>query len=460
MAKKINIALEFLNEGDENSLRDDFKQHLRLLISKFSDQGIDQIQYIDSAETRYEKLVALSILSDAMTVADGASEPHLYVERADRLRSYNVLLQSFSENNIPEHLKRNLTFNLTGNGIQTGSQLLGEGNEKYWNGLVDLAFHIAAFYKSDNPSKSTHKTVFLAEPTPDLRLERDEIRRDLLIHGVRVLPRGESAIEHDDLQEQVERNLRESDLSIHLIGNDYGNVIPSVNKSIPDYQNAIASQYGVRIRSEQDKKNFKRIIWIRPDGEYSSDQQRNFIQNIKRDAESLKEAELFRLPLEHLKSIIREKVFRESKPVEEALAQEGGEKGSIYLIFDKDDEDQTKEIADYFDKSGYHTIVSTFNKDLIDLRNLHYENLRNCDACFIFRGRASEQWAVSKMQDVIKIPGMGREKDMHSVALYNQNNGLANASFFEDNNALIINEESKFDKNLLTKFLEQTQNGR
>jgi hypothetical protein len=55
-----------------------------------------------------------------------------------------------------------------------------------------------------------------------LQQQRDEIRRELLEHGYRVLPDGDLPLTHEEMVLRVSKALDESDLAIHLIGGSYG----------------------------------------------------------------------------------------------------------------------------------------------------------------------------------------------------------------------------------------------
>ena len=128
----------------------------------------------------------------------------------------------------------------------------------------------------------------------------------------------------------------------------------------------------------------------------------------------------------------------------------------VYVIFDRTDRDKIKPIIEYLTKKGLHVVTSLYDGDLIDLRYLHQENLRRCDATFIYFGGSSIEWIKTKLQDILKAPGFGRVKSMRVNAVY-----LEDKSKFEENNiktndAMILGD-GDFTPDSLEPFLTKLE---
>jgi hypothetical protein len=61
------------------------------------------------------------------------------------------------------------------------------------------------------------------------------------------------------------------------------------------------------------------------------------------------------------------------------------------------------------------------NNPLASHRERHIDYLNNCDICIICYYHASEAWLVTKLQDILKSPGLGRKKPLgrSAVATFN-----------------------------------------
>ena len=253
-------------------------------------------------------------------------------------------------------------------------------------------------------------------------------------------------------------------MSIHLIGEDYGYKPKGSELSVVDLQNKIAAQYTRDIleynETSDKKEKFSRLIWLSPDLKNVSERQKIFIEDLKSDAASLDEAEVLQIQLQELKSIIREELVtggrfktRDVKLAEKITEISGT---VVYVIFDKFDKEKVKPFIEYFDKKGLHVVASIYEGDLIDLRYLHQENLRRCDAAFIYYGGASKEWIRTKLQDILKAPGFGRVKAMKANAIYLEDNSSFDENNLTTNDAMILGD-GDFNPDSLEPFLTKLE---
>src|SRR5206468_9768817 len=83
--------------------------------------------------------------------------------------------------------------------------------------------------------------VYLAHTTHGLQQQRDEIRRELLEHGYRVLPDRDLPLNRQDLVLKVEEALDRCVLAIHLIGASYGLVPEGLQSSVLELQEELSA---------------------------------------------------------------------------------------------------------------------------------------------------------------------------------------------------------------------------
>ena len=91
---------------------------------------------------------------------------------------------------------------------------------------------------------------------------------------------------------------------------------------------------------------------------------------------------------------------------------------------------------------------------MVDLRYIHQENLRRCDASIIYYGDATEEWIKTKLQDLLKAPGFGRDKPMEAKAVYFNGKKDVDLEHYKRNNAMVLgNDGSDFAPEFVRPFL-------
>ncbi|HCX22947.1 MAG TPA: hypothetical protein DHN29_13585 [Cytophagales bacterium] len=276
------------------------------------------------------------------------------------------------------------------------------------------------------------------------------------------LPKEVSQLEH-----QVAEDLHKCRLSIHLIGEDYGYKPRGSEISVVDIQNRIASNHTYDMvdynKTAKDKKPFSRLIWVSPELKNVTERQKIFIEDLKSDAAALEEAEVLQIPLQELKSIIREELVTGGRFNREQREIAGYEHDSthgskvIYLIQDKSDVRDAKLLREFLEGSGYKVVSPSYSGDLVDIRYIHQENLRRCDASIIYFGNAKEAWIRTKLQDLLKAPGFGRQKKLVAKAVYFDGPKSVDMDHYEKNNAMILGNNGGFKPEHLKPFLTKLE---
>lgn len=347
-----------------------------------------------------------------------------------------------------------------------------DAERSYWMKLVDMAYDIYQIQNklAEETTAETaqrtdkNKTIYLASTGVDMIIQRDIVKRELIRHGYRVLPEHSLPKEVNALETMVKGDLDSCCLSIHLIGEDYGYKPKGSELSVVDIQNKIASKHTYDIHDYNQthgaKEKFSRLVWLSPDLKNVSERQKIFIEDLKSDAASLEEAEVLQIPLQELKSIIREELVTGGrfKTQEIKLAEDITEEGNlVYLICDKLDVEASKPIAEYLKEKGVNVVTSLFEGDLVDLRYLHQENLRRCDASLIYYGKSSEEWIKTKLQDLLKAPGFGRVKPLKATAVYLEDKSNFDIKNLEKNKAMVLGDGA-FSPETIEPFLAKLEN--
>lgn len=399
-------------------------------------------------------------------------------------RIFKVLKRPFDPDQYLEELEDLLTYDfylvdpLTGD-PQEFTRFFGNDAERsYWMKLVDMAYDInhVLHAKEIEAGSGTYetipreKTVYLASTGVDMVIQRDIIKRELIRHGYKVLPDHSLPKEAKALDRMVRDDLDRCRLSIHLVGEDYGYKPRGSELSVVDMQNRIASDHTYQMveknkkAKDKDKNLFSRLIWVSPELKNVTERQKIFIEDLKSDAAALEEAEVLQISLQELKTIIREElvtggrfnVRKNIKGLDSEIKDDNSK--MIYLIADKRDVSEIDDIQTYLKKQGFNVVSPSYEGDLVDLRYIHQENLRRCDASIIYFGQATEDWIKTKLQDLLKAPGFGREKPLTAKAVYFNGQKDVDMEHYKKNNAMVLgNNGGTFTPEHLKPFLTKIE---
>jgi len=379
-------------------------------------------------------------------------------------RIFKVIKNQIRIEEQPPRIRELLPYEMFQQDIETGAakeytDFFSQDAEKhYWMKMVDLAYDIHESLielkqeteKVEIKNVFKRKIIYLAETGHDLTVQRNIIKRELLRHGYIVLP-GQTLPQHlNKLEESVKQDLENASMSIHLIGNAYGEIPEGADKSVVEIQNKLAADKSRSVGSK--KEIFSRLIWVSPDLKNASERQRNFIDNIKRDVEAQEGAEILQTPLEDFKNIVREELLETSYDRAKLLDTNGK---TVYLIHDKVDSDEVKSLIDFMEKSGYQVLLPQFEGELLDLRQRHINNLRSFDAALIYKGKVNEQWVRMKLLDLLKAPGFGRKKPIKAKAIMAAPGSLINKDVFELHNLTLIESDMGKSIDSLKVFLQE-----
>lgn len=329
-----------------------------------------------------------------------------------------------------------------------------EAERQYWMKMVDLTYDVydallamRGAGKQAETVSHARRTIYLAETVHHLSVQRNVIRRELQRHGYHVLPNQTLPGTASELERIVKRDLDRSNLSIHLIGNSYGEAPEGSERSVVDLQNAFAAE-----RAKAAKQDFTRLIWIPANVSQASERQKRFIESVKREVEAQEGAEILETSLEDFKNIIREELMEAVKRTG-VFSDSSGK--SVYVMHDKIDHTEVKPFIQYIKDAGFEVLIPEFEGELLDVRQKHIDNLRRLDAAIIYKGKVNEQWVQMKALDLLKAPGFGRKKPIVAKAILTTPGSRLNAESFRTQNLRVFegNEQKSFES--LQSFLKE-----
>lgn len=292
---------------------------------------------------------------------------------------------------------------------------------------------------SANPPE---KTVYLAITTSDLSGERDNIRRDLSERGYTVLPDQELPLDNR-LRDTISGHLQRCKLAIHLVGGKYGLVPEDEERSLLEIQCQLSSDAALN-----------RLIWLPPDPGNGDERQQRFLAELQESAAAREGSELLRSKLEDFKTVIIDTLEKLAAPAATAAPGDSATP-RVYLMFDQSDREAVTAIDDYLYEKGFEVLLPVFDGNESDIREIHKENLRICDAVLIYYNQASEPWINFKMNDLRKAPGYGRSGPFLASAVYIAGEQDRFKERFRTREAAIIKQFAQFSPRDLDEFISQ-----
>ena len=280
-----------------------------------------------------------------------------------------------------------------------------DSDQRYWQKLDDLARDIAEMLKKmRNPGTvvPTGPVVYLAEVTDDLIDQRDEVKRALEQHNVKVLP--EVELLHSSLAsvEAAREAISRAQLSVHLLGGYYGRRPAGEDRSFIHLQYLAALTESER----RDSRPLPRLSWLKKDFDLASadERQREFLISVENDPGA--GGEFLKMGIEELKDAIMSKV---APPPASSLEEDS----FFYISCTRDDSERARRILSCLRSENCQGIVSPAEgADENVLRKHHRANLRRCDVLMILYGSAPEVWVQDRAMEAWEIAKRRKKKPM------------------------------------------------
>ena len=477
MKFEIDVLIVYADHDDASNAKNEpgwvsqFKKFLELMLSQVlgrSPRILLKSEHDTITAPRFDNVALVASVLSQDFVKSGGCLDHIesFYKRIDSspsnvMRLFKVFKSPLTVLEQPPRLRELLGYEMFQVDPESGEikeytdYFSTEAERQYWMKMVDLTYDIydSLLALSENAKVETinykRKTIYLAETGHDLSVQRNIIKRELQRHGYHVLPNQTLPGTLNELERVVQRDLDQSNLSIHLIGSAYGEIPEGSDKSVVDHQNRLAAEKS--IRSRQSGEEFTRLIWIPTNVTQASERQKGFIENIKRDVESQEGVEILQTSLEDFKNIMREELL---EAVEKTHFSEGGGK-SVYIMHDKIDHTEVKPFIQMVKEAGFEVLVPEFEGELLELRQKHIENLRKLDAAIIYKGKVNDQWVRMKALDLLKAPGFGRKKPIVAKAIVTLPGSGVNAENFRTQNVRVIEGDEQRSLESLKTFLQE-----
>ena len=338
-----------------------------------------------------------------------------------------------------------------------------EGAELFQTSIEDLkgAIH-ARVKKIREANEPILSNLYLADAAFAIKEQRTQLKKHLQQQGYKILPEKHLAPVADELEKQARQALEQSDIAILMVGGNYSLVPEGTEYSHIDLQ------YRQILKNEKIAPS-RRLVWLDPEMKKTKDTR---LAAFIKELESTKAIDLIECPIEALDKNIdsrltsieeKERAAKAAKEEEAAVAKQNKEAagdslpGQIYLICEEADLDQITELEDYLFDQGHEVILPAFDGDEAQIREDHEENLKLCDAVLIYYGKGKDLWMRSKSRDLLKVAGLGREKELLGKAVILAEPATRQKERFRSQDSMVINALEGFSGPLMEDFIKTIQ---
>ncbi|MBS1233624.1 MAG: hypothetical protein H6R34_188 [Bacteroidetes bacterium] len=224
-----------------------------------------------------------------------------------------------------------------------------------------------------------------------------------------------------------------------------GEFIKNAKYSLIDFQARVVKEF---IESKEKCLKPYQIIWIPSDLKTTDQRQSLYLKRIKRD-ETQEKTEIIEAPLEVFKTIVNNKL--NELAVAPVMTSETGY--SLYLICEETEKPDLQDYINLIQSRGFRILTSVpAEKEYYSITE-HIRLLKKADAVLIYKGDSSMEWLNSKLRDLVKVPGFGKEKPFKAIGIFSPQKTTDKSLLFLRNVTVIWNEE--INNTAIHHFLDQ-----
>ncbi len=473
MSFENDIYISLVSGTNENSWEKNLIRFLCTLLKRFLSRSVKTV-FLDDFNTEEQRQHAINnsaafliiITEDYIKSNISSKELDLIHEsiHGNFNRIFKVLKTDINAERQPSTIKNLMSYNFfekqsDQDELQTYYESkIFDIERNYWTKLTDMAFDVYKIIESEKILKGV-PYIFIAETTDEQNNNRESITRELKRLGYLIYPDKMLSKNPALLKIEVEEYLQKSFIAIHLIGNNYGELLENSEYSLIEMQNKIASDYFEILQQNSDEfasKIFSRLIWLDPDMKISNEKQNLFVERLKRDADLLKGASMIQTPLENFKSIVIAEINHKKSQILNSFNKLSlGIK--VYLIHESQSFEKISTISAQLVRSGFEIIHSPLLNEERNLLKKHRQNLTDCDAVLIFYDSNDVFWLKSKINDLMKAPGYGRKRSFTAKAVLLDCENILPKDFLESKDFIVIENPCDSSSYSLDKFIDKIQ---
>lgn len=288
----------------------------------------------------------------------------------------------------------------------------GEKENRFWSGLTDLAFDVKLFFENLNTASDAEKlTLYLAEVSRDQAVHREILKREFLLSGIRVVPLKPLPGTFREYHDTVKEIIGTADVSVHVMGEIYGDSPAGTDYSFPEIQNKIITE----LSGQSGRDSIYRFVWLPPNLEPYDEKQIQYLKRLRKELNESGRGEIIQCSLEEFKEI----VFQKLKNISGSSAHSvfGGNQGKVVLITDDS-------LRNVFQKVDSLIKIVRNDYELIDMSQagdlfppfVFRNKLHAADRAIILNASGNLNWIKSVLGLTMKNIFTGKDTGSKSIA--------------------------------------------
>jgi hypothetical protein len=261
-------------------------------------------------------------------------------------------------------------------------------------------------------SVKSGKKVFVADVSPEMEKYKENLISELKNYGCDIVELSEQ-LSADNLTAVLEH----CHLAIHILSdNDFS--VGKNKKGMEEEQLVLSVNHcvGRRLMSGFEEESYRVFAWHpKPVSEsiYVDEKLSAYLLRVQQ----MEEAELLRTTYEDFKSYLVKQIEIPKAYAPDVHYIKGDPNLSIFFLFDPVDKANAAQYMDFIKRRGFSVISPSLEGDIVRVRQDYNNSLKLFDVAIIYGEKVGTNWINMKLMDILKSPGMGREKEILAKAV-------------------------------------------
>jgi hypothetical protein len=269
--------------------------------------------------------------------------------------------------------------------------------------------------KIDFKAESSIKRVFVAAVSSYMTPFKDNLVNELKQNGYEVAQFSGKPEEIADIPQIIEGY----DVAIHLLS-DGEEITDAHGKGREEQQVLFTVQHlmNQKLIAETGEDLFKVFAWHPKSRSENIFEEERLSRHLHR-IQQLEEVEFLRTNFEDFKYYLLKHLEQTDDESFDADHYIKGDRNlNLYFLYDAIDASYAVTFLDYLKKRGFTVLSPQFDGSIMEIRQMHNNCLKNFDLAIIFANKVSSNWVNMKIMDLLKSPGLGREKEIIAKAVF------------------------------------------
>ena len=252
----------------------------------------------------------------------------------------------------------------------------------------------------------------MSDVSPDMEKYKENLISELKNYGCEIIHLTDP-LSADNLTAVLEH----CDLAIHILS-DHDFSIGKNKKGLEEEQLVLSVNHcvGRRLMAGFEEEPYRVIAWHpKPVSEsiYEDEKLSPYLLRVQQ----MEEAELLRTTYEDFKSYLIRQIEMPKAYAPDVHYIKGDPNLSILFVYDPIDKVQADQYIEFIKRRGFSVLIPNLEGDIMRVRQDYNNCLKLFDVAIIYAEKVATNWINMKLMDILKSPGMGREKEVVAKAV-------------------------------------------